>query len=46
MQALNSAPQEVFEEVKQTVLSNAENFSRDGKVYVNWEAIVTTGIKK
>jgi len=45
MQALNSAPKEVFEDVKQTVLSKAEDFIRDGKVYANWEAIITTGIK-
>jgi len=46
MQALNNAPKEVFEDVKKTVLSKAENFIRDGKVYAKWEAIITTGIKK
>jgi len=46
MQALNNAPKEVFEDVRETVLGKAENFIRDGKVYANWEAIITTGVKK
>jgi len=46
MQALNSVPQEVVEDVKETVLSKAENFIRDGKMYANWEAILSTGMKK
>ncbi len=46
VQVLNSAPQEVVEDVKETVLSKAESFVKDGKMRVNWEAIITTGMKK
>ncbi len=46
VQALNNAPQEVVEDVKKTVLNKAENYIKDGKMHINWEAIVTTGIKK
>jgi len=46
MQALNNVPQEVVADVKETVLSKAGNLIRDGKMYADWEAILTTGIKK
>ena len=46
MQALDSAPQDVVEDVKETVISKAKNFVRDGKMYANWEAIIATGTKK
>ena len=45
MQALNSAPQNIIDEVKETVLEQAEKHIRDGKVYTSWQAIVSTGTK-
>ncbi len=45
MQALNSAPQQTIDEVKESVLKQAEKYIRDGKVYTGWQAILATGIK-
>ena len=46
MEALKNAPPEVVEDIKSTVLQKTENFAKDGKVYVNWEAIIAIGKKK
>ena len=46
MEALNSEPQEIINEIRQAVINKAENTVRDGKVYTDWEVNIATGIKK
>lgn len=46
MEALNSEPQDIIDEIRQAVIKKAENTVRDGKVYTDWEANIATGIKK
>lgn len=45
MEALKSAPAELVEDIKKTVLDKVAGYARDGKIPVKWEAILVHGVK-
>lgn len=46
VQALNNAPEELVNDIKNEVLRKAENFMREGRIFTDWEAIIVSGTKK
>jgi SAM-dependent methyltransferase len=46
MEALNNQPQEVIDDVKETVINEARQLIRNDEVYTDWEANIASGIKK
>ena len=45
MQALNSEPQEIIDEVKMAVVDKAEKLLKNNMVHTDWEAIIISGVK-
>ena len=46
MQALNSEPQEIIDDVKMAVVDKAEKLLKNNMVHTDWEAIIISGNKK
>lgn len=45
MQALEKAPKETINEVEEAVITEARNYTTDGRILTPWEAIIVTGVK-